>query len=353
MNELGIKVRLKQTHSIKLDITLNCQNNEVLALIGPSGSGKSTVLRAIAGLYSSQYGYIECQQQRWLDTANAINMPTYQRAVGLVFQNYALFPHFSAQENVAVALGHLPKKQRLKTAQSLLKKVHLKGLEKRYPMQLSGGQQQRVAVARALARDPKVLLLDEPFSAVDQVTRRRLYRELIELRNTLAMPIILVTHDLDEANLLADRVCLLHHGVSLQSGTPMAVATSPVNAQVAKLMDQQNIFTAEVIAHNPQTKISLLSWHGEIVEVSYQPDYVIGEKICWMIPATDVILHRRYQVSKGDRENPFSGIIIDYMLLGGYVTVLIELSKQHNMNVTMSIPLHVARRNGLKKRNYD
>jgi molybdate transport system ATP-binding protein len=349
MAESGLELCLKQDYPIKLDINLKCKNNEVLALVGPSGSGKSTVLRAIAGLYQIQQGYISCQQQCWLDTTKAINLPTHQRAVGLVFQNYALFPHCSAQENVAMALGHLPKNKRLQQATILLEKVHLKGLEQRYPRQLSGGQQQRVAVARALAREPKVLLLDEPFSAVDQVTRRRLYKELIELRDSLAMPIILVTHDLDEANLLADRLCLLYHGISLQSGTPMEVVTFPATAQVAKLMNQRNIFIGEIVAHKPKKNISLLSWHDRLIEVGYQSSYGVGERLCWMILETDVILHRRYQVSKGERENPFSGIIIDYMLLGGYVSVLIEIDKKLKMKLTMSVPLHVARRNGLKK----
>ncbi len=349
MVENGIELWLKQDDTIKLDVKLECQNNEILALVGPSGSGKSTVLRAIAGLYSSQQGYICCQQHCWLDTANAIFLPAYQRAVGLVFQNYALFPHFSALENITIALGYLPKNKRVQQAKFLLEKVHLKGLEQRYPLQLSGGQQQRVAVARALAREPEVLLLDEPFSAVDQVTRRRLYKELIQLCDSLSMPIILVTHDLSEANLLADRLCLLHHGVSLQSGTPTEVTTAPVSTQVAKLMDQQNIFTAKVIAHEPESNISLLSWNGSLLEARYQPQYKVSETINWMIPATDVILHRRYQVSNGERENPLSGIIIDYMLLGGYVDVIIELNKALKINLTMSVPLHVARRNGLKK----
>jgi len=349
MAKHGLELWLKQDYPIKLDINLKCQNNEVLALVGPSGSGKSTVLRAIAGLYSVKQGYIACQQQCWLDTKKAINRPTHLRAVGLVFQNYALFPHYSAQENVVIALGHLPKNKRLQQATALLEKVHLKGLEQRYPRQLSGGQQQRVAVARALAREPKVLLLDEPFSAVDQVTRRRLYKELIELRDSLAMPMILVTHDLDEANLLADRLCLLYHGVSLQSGTPMEVVTFPATAQVAKLMNQRNIFTGKIVAHQSKKNISLLSWHNRLIEVGYQSSYGVGERLCWMIPETDVILHRRYHVSKGERENPFSGIIIDYMLLGGYVSVLIEIDKKLKMKLTMSVPLHVARRNGLKK----
>ncbi len=346
MAEQGLKLWLQQTTSIPLNIRLHCQNNEVLALVGPSGSGKTTVLRAIAGLYAVENGLVQCQDYCWLDTKKAINRASHQRAVGFVFQNYALFPHLSAQENVAIGLSHLSKTKRLEHANILLKKVHLEGLGKRYPVQLSGGQQQRVAVARALARAPKILLLDEPFSAVDQVTRRRLYKELIELRHSLSIPIVLVTHDLHEANLLADRLCLLHHGVSLQSGSPVEVSTFPDSIQVAKLMDQPNIFTAKIVAHEHKKTTQLL-WCGQIIEARYRANYKVGQKICWMIPASDVILHRRRKVSKGERENPFSGKIVDYMLLSGYVTVSIEINQQLKTYLSMSVPLHVARRNEL------
>jgi molybdate transport system ATP-binding protein len=158
---------------------------------------------------------------------------------------------------------------------------------------------------------------------------------------------ILVTHDLNEANLLADHLCLLHHGVSLQSGTPEAVSVSPVSTQVAKLMDQPNIFTATIVSH-PAEKMTLLSWQGQLIEARYQAKYKQNEKICWMIPATDVILHRRQKKSKGERENPFSGTITHYMLLGGYVTILMCLNQLVKTTLTLSIPLHVARRNALK-----
>lgn len=124
-----------------------------------------------------------------------------------MFQDYALFPHLSALHNITTALGHLPRGQRTGRARELLKLVHLVGLEECRPTHLSGGQCQRVALARALARDPAVLLLDEPFSAVDQVTRRKLQRELVLLRRAIQVPVVLVTHDLDEAAMLADRLC--------------------------------------------------------------------------------------------------------------------------------------------------
>ena len=140
---------------------------------------------------------MHCANQRWFDTATGICLSPQQRSVGLVFQDYALFPNLSVHGNVQAALGHLPKAQHASRINELLSLVNLSGLKHRRPQSLSGGQQQRVAIARALARDPAVLLLDEPFSAVDQVTRRKLREELAQLRGSLQIPVVLVTHDLE------------------------------------------------------------------------------------------------------------------------------------------------------------
>ncbi len=348
MNKIGVEVQLYQDKRIPLTVEFSCLDNEVLALIGPSGSGKTTILRSIAGLYQAQKGLIACQQEIWFDSVNNVCVAAHQRAAGFVFQNYALFPHLTALENIAVGLTYLPKSQKISVAKKLLAQVHLQGLETRYPSQLSGGQQQRVAVARALARQPKVLLLDEPFSAVDQVTRKRLYREMFELRHTLSIPIILVTHDLNEAHLLADKVCLLHKGISLQTGTPTEVATKPISTTVARLMDQQNIFTAEVLAHNLEKNITQLNWQKHILTVPYQNKYALKQQVNWMIPPANILLHRKDRVSNGERENPLSGLIIESMLLGGYMNLVIQINENLKTNLHMSVPLHVAKRNQLQ-----
>ncbi|MBA2690135.1 MAG: ATP-binding cassette domain-containing protein, partial [Burkholderiales bacterium] len=195
----GLSLHLRQDGPIPFDAKFHCGPGEVLALVGPSGSGKSTMLRSIAGLYRALHGRISCHGETWFNTESEIDWAPQTRSVGLVFQNYALFPHMTAERNIMAAMDHLRPSARKKRASELLTLVHLGGLESRYPIELSGGQQQRVAVARALGRDPKVLLLDEPFSAVDRVTRQKLYRELAELRRQLPIPVVLVTHDLDEA----------------------------------------------------------------------------------------------------------------------------------------------------------
>lgn len=234
--QAGLSLRVAQDAPIPLHVELACAPGELLAVVGPSGSGKTTLLRMIAGLYRPVSGRVECGGAVWLDTASGVDMPTHRRRVGLVFQSYALFPHMHALGNVMAALGHLPSDARAARAQALLARVHLDGLEFRYPAELSGGQQQRVAVARALAREPAVLLLDEPFSAVDRPTRRALHDELAALRRSLDIPIVLVTHDLAEVSALASRMAVLDAGRILQEGMADEVLAQPASARVAEIL---------------------------------------------------------------------------------------------------------------------
>nr|WP_274597289.1 ABC transporter ATP-binding protein [Microvirga tunisiensis] len=216
---------------------MSCGPGELMALVGPSGSGKTTILRTIAGLYWPQEALVTCAGMTWVDTGSGVDVPPHRRRVGMVFQSYALFPHMTALANVAAAVPYASKSKREARARELLRLVHLDGLEARKPTTLSGGQQQRVAVARALARDPAVLLLDEPFSAVDRRTRRRLQDELRELRRSVRTPIVVVTHDLDEAAALADRLAVIDRGEILQSGRPADVLAAPADARVRNALD--------------------------------------------------------------------------------------------------------------------
>ncbi|MCI0431173.1 MAG: ABC transporter ATP-binding protein, partial [Rhodospirillales bacterium] len=319
---------------------------ELLALVGPSGSGKTTVLRCIAGLDRPRTGHIRCGNATWFDSNSGADLAPQARSVGLVFQNYALFPHLTALENVATAMGHLPREIRNARGRALLERVHLAGLEDRRPAELSGGQQQRVAVARALGREPQVLLLDEPFSAVDQVTRRKLQRELAELRRGLAIPMILVTHDLEEAAMLADRLALLHHGRTLQSGTPDDVLTKPIDAVVAGLVAARNIFVGRILSHDTERGSTLLDWNGRRLEAAPAPRFPSGTPIAWTIPPSEVILHRRVQPSRGIVENPVTGTIIDQIRLGSLTSVSIRVPGEEQALI-MDVPNHVAWRNGL------
>ncbi len=237
MTETQLTVEISQRAPIPLDVRFTCRAGRTLALVGPSGAGKSTILRTIAGLYRPQSARIICNDAVWLDTNARIDRPPHERRTGLVFQSYALFPHLTALANVEIALQHLGYDARRRAAQSLLDRVNLSGLGARRPSALSGGEQQRVALARALARDPDVLLLDEPFAAIDRRTRRLLKNDLAGLRTSVRAPIILVTHDLDEAVALADDIVVIDHGRMLQSGTVSEVLSSPATADVRSILD--------------------------------------------------------------------------------------------------------------------
>jgi molybdate transport system ATP-binding protein len=343
----GLTLRLAAKVPIPLDLSLTVAPGELLALVGPSGAGKSTALRCIAGLHSTTQGRIDCAGTTWFDAATGENLPPHRRAVGLVFQDYALFPHMTAAANVMAAMGHLPKTARADRARDLFAMVHLAGFEDRRPAELSGGQQQRVAVARALARDPAILLLDEPFSAVDRATRRRLQAELASLRRRLAIPILLVTHDLEEALALADRMVVMHRGRGLQTASPTDMLARPASAEVARLLDLRNLFGATVQGHDATAGTTWLRWGDRVLEAAHAPSFAPGADVDWLIPASAIVLHRRLRPSAGKRENPVEGRVVELLALGDEARVTLDVGDPGGHPLGFALPLHAARRNGL------
>jgi molybdate transport system ATP-binding protein len=323
--ERYLRVRVRQDAPIPLDAELACGPGELLALVGPSGSGKSTILRCIAGLHRPRAGLVSCNGTRWLDSEQGLDLPPQSRAVGLVFQHYALFPHLSAEANVVAALGHLPHAKRAGRARELLTLVRLEGLEQRRPAALSGGQQQRVALARALARDPAVLLLDEPFSAVDQVTRRALQRELAELRRRLNIPIVLVTHELDEAAVLADRMCILYRGRTLQTGSPRDIMARPRDTLVARLIGTRNLFEGEVTEQRPDAGVTVLRWAGYVLDAPYNPEFAPGERVSWLVSPASVLRLRPDGSAGTERGNLVRGVVADVAPIADTTQVTIHV----------------------------
>ncbi|WP_339117720.1 ABC transporter ATP-binding protein [Halomonas sp. BMC6] len=338
-------VTAQQAGPIPLNASFRCAPGELLALVGPSGSGKTTLLRTIAGLYQPQQGRVSCAGREWFlaQSGQRHSLPPQARQIGIVFQDYALFPHLTALQNVQLAIGHLPRAQRREQAVQWLTKVRLEGLEARCPSELSGGQRQRVALARALAREPQALLLDEPFSAVDQVTRRRLQRELALLRQQISIPIILVTHDLEEATALADQICVLHNGVSLQQGTPEALFRRPASPLVARLLDRHNVFSGEVVETDAGRRLQWGEWLLEVSEGIAQCE--VGESLAWYLPPSDIVLHRRGRPSQGERENPVAATVSEMVVLGGMTSISLRVS--HGDMLRFDIATHAAKRNQL------
>jgi len=223
-------------------------DEEMVVLLGPSGSGKSLTLRAIAGLLTPDRGRIEVPDGVVFDASTRVNLPPQNRNVGYVVQNLALFPHLSVAENIGFSLSRWPAGQRRQRVAELLDLLGLTGLESRLPGAISGGQQQRVALGRALAARPRVLLLDEPFTALDAPVRNALRREVARLRRQLGLLALFVTHDLQEAYALADRIAVYDQGEVLQFGSRQEVFGQPKNVRVAQLLDARNIFEGTVIA---------------------------------------------------------------------------------------------------------
>lgn len=295
MNELTVDVQLNRP--VALSVRIDCKPGELLAVVGPSGAGKTSLLKVLAGLMNPQMGQISVGEAVWVDCQHKIFRKPSERRVGMVFQDYALMPHLDAADNVALALDHLPKATRRAEALVWLNKVRLTaGQAHRRPQALSGGQQQRVALARALARQPALLLLDEPFSAVDQMNRQSLYGLLAELRQQLNIPIVLVTHDLNEARLLCDRLVVLDEGQVLQSGPPREVYRRPRNMRVADLLGIQNRFQGVWLGESDEPGWGRLGWmgqHGESIDLlaSDKGKIPAGFEVSWVIHGDGIRLY--------------------------------------------------------------
>jgi len=341
----GLSLQLQQQTPIPLQAEFSCRNGELVALVGPSGSGKSTILRAIAGLNSPRHGRVICNDDTWLDTQKGLFHSPQQRHIGMVFQEAALFPHMSVLDNIMVALDHVPQEKRRARVHDWLMRVNLSGLEKRKPAQLSGGQQQRVALARALAREPRILLLDEPFSAVDKVTRRKLQSELMALRQHIDIPVVLVTHDLEEATLLSDRICVLHRGKTLDFGLPDRIMTQPVSPLVARLVDLPNIYQGVIESRVSKTAPARMRWNNITLEIAENAAVEIGETVSWTIPPSFVVLHRRRKPSKGERENPVTGRVSEILTFNEISRITLMVEGMDNCPLVISLDTHAARRN--------
>lgn len=280
----------------------------VTALFGPSGAGKSMTLACIAGLARPDAGRIVLDELVFFDSAARVHLPPQQRRIGYVMQDYLLFPHLTVGENVAFGLPGMNRRTRQTTVAAMLERVGLAGYEKRRPQDLSGGQQQRVALARALVTQPRALLLDEPFSALDGPTRALLRRDLLNLQRSLHLPVIFITHDLGEAYLLADQLAVLVEGRLLQCDTPAQVVARPVNQQVARLTGSRNFLPAEVIERHAD---GLTVRVGQmLLQTPAAPGVQPGDSVLLATRPERIMLVRKDAPAPGER-NTLHGVIAD------------------------------------------
>ncbi len=289
MAERGLVVDIEQHTPVALRMQFECPPGRTLALFGASGSGKTSTLRAIAGLSRVARGRIQAGEELWFDSERNLDLPTQRRSVGYVFQEYALFPHLTVLGNVLAALGHCPGSGRLPRAQALLAKMRMAEFAGRRPAELSGGQRQRVALARALAREPRVLLLDEPFSALDAGVRRELCQELAALRRDLSIPMVLVTHDFQEVLRLADAVAVIEGGRIVAQGPVNEICRRTDLPLLQAQGDAAVAFDAVVIARHPQRGLTELGIGAQRI-LAPVLDVVDGGMVRVRISAREVVL---------------------------------------------------------------
>jgi molybdate transport system ATP-binding protein len=349
--ERSLSVALRQDGPIPLDVEFSCDPGDVLAIFGPSGSGKTTILRAIAGLARPGYGRVQSGADTWTDTTAGVSWPPHRRAVGFVFQEYALFPHLTALGNVMTALGHLPRAERRNRAQELLDAVHLAGHDSKRPRELSGGERQRVALARALAREPAVLLLDEPFAAVDRAVRKRLQNEIDSLRRTLRVPLILVTHDFEDVVRLATHVLMLDRGRPVAYGALSAIMSRPDLSWLHESVGLGSVFEATVSRVDTERGLVRLTFDGGTL-LAPARHLAASTVVRVRIPAREVILATSVPAGLS-LHNVLSGTVsaihddasLDVVIVQvtvGRLVLLAEVTRDavSKLAVTVGSPLH-------------
>ncbi|MEF9878252.1 MAG: ATP-binding cassette domain-containing protein [Clostridia bacterium] len=260
----------------------------MFALLGASGSGKTLTLNCVAGVQKPDEGHIELDGKVLFDSKGRINLSPQERGIGLLFQSYALFPNMTAEQNIRCGLARIQNRHEKEThLRGLIASLHLQGLEKHYPHQLSGGQQQRVALARVLGSEPKLLMLDEPFSALDEALKWELEQELFEMLSGFQAPVLYITHDMREVRRLCEQVCVLDHGKTQGVMTAQELLNHPKTKAAALLCGFENVTdvvqtgeklvfakawqTALQLSAAPSKQVRSAAIHADTIEISPLP----------------------------------------------------------------------------------
>ncbi len=310
-NETGCIVGLR-------DINLEIKKGEFYILMGLSGSGKSTLIRALIRLIKTTKGFIEINGEDITKMTTDQLMKFRRKTYGMVFQHYGLLPHMTVLDNAAYGLKikGISKEDRYKKAQEVLETVGLKGWEDYYPTSLSGGMQQRVGLARALANEPEILLMDEPFSGLDPLIRRQMQDELVELQSSLQKTIIFVTHDLHEALKLGDRIAIMRNGEVVQIGTPEDIVTNPADEYVSEFVQDASpakVLTAGSIMSD--IPVTTYSWEGPKTALTLMKrqkkkmGYVVNQKQTFLGIITAKELERLLSLEEKFKTIPVSSIV--------------------------------------------
>jgi spermidine/putrescine transport system ATP-binding protein len=317
------------------NVSLSVGSNEFVTLLGPSGCGKTTLLRTISGFEDLDEGEI------YLDGQPIAGIPPHRRPVNTVFQSYALFPHMSVGENVGYSLevARVGRRERDKAVAEVLELVGLTGLERRRPRQLSGGQQQRVALARAIIAKPKLLLLDEPLSALDRNLRQAMQLELKNIQHEIGISFIFVTHDQEEALTMSDRIVVMNSGKIQQIGSPTDIYDRPESAFVARFIGESNLFTGTLRQANAPGVAEIATGDGLKISVnSRKADGLAGQQV------TVLIRPEHFELARGTgadaREPPagtarLEGKLRQSLFVGRDFQLLIALEGGHELKAIL------------------
>ncbi|WP_028238602.1 polyamine ABC transporter ATP-binding protein [Stutzerimonas azotifigens] len=304
------------------DVSLSIHQGEIFALLGGSGSGKSTLLRMLAGFERPTDGRI------FLDGQDITDLPPYERPINMMFQSYALFPHMTVAQNIAFGLKQdgLPKAEVEARVEEMLKLVQMAQYAKRKPHQLSGGQRQRVALARSLAKRPKLLLLDEPMGALDKKLRSQMQLELVQIIERVGVTCVMVTHDQEEAMTMAERIAIMHLGWIAQVGSPMDIYETPASRLVCEFIGNVNLFDGELIEDVedhaviacPELEQPIYVGHGISTRAQ-------DKRITYALRPEKVIIGTELPELQRPGYNCAQGVVHDIAYLGGHSIYYVRL----------------------------
>ncbi|MFT6766629.1 MAG: putrescine transport system ATP-binding protein [Burkholderiaceae bacterium] len=309
-------------------VNLSIDKGEIFALLGSSGCGKSTLLRMLAGFETPTTGQV------LLGGQDITAMPPYERPINMMFQSYALFPHLSVWENVAFGLKRegLPRTEVKSRVEEMLSLVQLGNYANRKPHQLSGGQQQRVALARSLAKRPKLLLLDEPLGALDKKLRERTQFELVNIIEAVGVTCVMVTHDQEEAMTMASRIAVMSQGKVLQVGTPSEVYEYPNGRFVADFIGNVNLFDGHMSVD--ETDFCEISTPDGVVRVNHAVSGTLGRELTAAVRPEKIVIAKIKP--DGVHYNLFAGEVIEIAYFGSYNTFIVELPSKHQVKITQA-----------------
>jgi putrescine transport system ATP-binding protein len=320
------------------DLSLVIYEREFFALLGPSGCGKTTLMRMVAGFEEPTEGSV------LLDGQDLVGVPPYRRPTNMMFQSYALFPHMSVEQNIAFGLrqDRMPKGEIAERVEEMLNLVKLKPFARRKPHQLSGGQRQRVALARSLAKKPKVLLLDEPLGALDKKLREETQFELIDLQQKLGLTFLIVTHDQEEAMTVADRIAVMDHGRVIQVATPAEIYEQPNSRYVADFIGNINLIEGKVSASaTGATRIDAPE-AGAVIEIDQAVEAKVGDQVWFAIRPEKIRIS--LDAPLPGSPNTLSGEVWDIGYLGDVSIYHVRLANGSTVTATVTNQTRVVER---------